>query len=116
MLIVPAIDLHDAEAVRLVEGKLERRTVYSRQPWEVAKQAVDLGCAAILYTDIGRDGTGLGVNVEATARLARLVAPVEVIASGGVSSLADLAALQHAGVPSAVVGRALYEKTFTLEE
>jgi phosphoribosylformimino-5-aminoimidazole carboxamide ribotide isomerase len=56
------------------------------------------------------------VNVEATARLARALAPLEVIASGGIASLDDLRALARAGVPSAVIGRAIYEGTFTVEE
>jgi phosphoribosylformimino-5-aminoimidazole carboxamide ribotide isomerase len=74
------------------------------------------GAAAILYTDIARDGTGVGPNVEATARLARALTPAPVIASGGIGALDHLRALDAAGVPQAVVGRALYEKAFTLGE
>jgi phosphoribosylformimino-5-aminoimidazole carboxamide ribotide isomerase len=68
-----------------------------------------------LYTDITRDGTGVGPNVEATARLARALGPTPVIASGGIGSLEHLRALAAAGVPQVVVGRALYENKFTLE-
>jgi phosphoribosylformimino-5-aminoimidazole carboxamide ribotide isomerase len=71
---------------------------------------------AVLYTDIARDGTMLGPNVEMTARLAR-EAHVPVIASGGVGTLEQLRALAaHPGIEGAIVGRALYEGAFTLDE
>jgi phosphoribosylformimino-5-aminoimidazole carboxamide ribotide isomerase len=70
----------------------------------------------VLYTDIARDGTGRGPNVDATARMARALAPLVVIASGGVGSLDDVRALRDAGVPACVVGRALYEGAFTLAD
>ena len=83
---------------------------------ELARRVAGAGVAGVLYTDIARDGTGHGANVEATARMARAIAGTEVIASGGIASLADLAALAAAGVPAAVVGRALYEGVFTVGE
>jgi phosphoribosylformimino-5-aminoimidazole carboxamide ribotide isomerase len=71
---------------------------------------------AILYTDVARDGTMVGPNVEMTSRLAR-EAHVPVIASGGVGTLDHLRALaKHPGIEGAIVGRALYEGAFTLEE
>jgi phosphoribosylformimino-5-aminoimidazole carboxamide ribotide isomerase len=70
---------------------------------------------AVLYTDIARDGTGAGPNVEATARLAAATR-VPVIASGGVGSLDHLRALAARGIPAAIVGRALYERAFTLAD
>ena len=78
---------------------------------ELAKRFADAGAAAIIYTDIGRDGALAGVNVAATAALAREV-PVPVIASGGVASLDDISALlavQSDGVAGAILGRALYD-------
>ena len=72
------------------------------------------GAAAVLYTDVARDGLGGGPNVAATAALAR-TAGIDVIASGGVGSLDDIAALARAGVPAAIVGRALYDGKFTVE-
>ncbi|HZS42476.1 MAG TPA: 1-(5-phosphoribosyl)-5-[(5-phosphoribosylamino)methylideneamino]imidazole-4-carboxamide isomerase [Polyangia bacterium] len=72
--------------------------------------------AGVLYTDIARDGRGNGPNVVQSARLARAIAPVELIASGGIGSLDDLRALRDAGVPACVVGRALYENKFTLAQ
>ena len=75
-----------------------------------------MGAAAVLYTDIARDGTGKGPNFAATAALAAALAPIEVIASGGVATLDDLRRLARAGVPAAVIGRALHEGTFTVAE
>lgn len=72
--------------------------------------------AAVLYTDVSRDGTRTGPNVEMTARLAR-DAGVSVIASGGIGSLDDLRALKaHPGIDAAIVGRAIYDGVFTIEE
>jgi phosphoribosylformimino-5-aminoimidazole carboxamide ribotide isomerase len=82
---------------------------------ELGQRADAWGCAALLYTDIGRDGTHRGPNVEATAALARAVR-CDVIASGGVGTLRDLAMLRDAEIPSVVVGRALYDGHFTIEE
>ncbi|HEY0479414.1 MAG TPA: HisA/HisF-related TIM barrel protein [Kofleriaceae bacterium] len=82
---------------------------------ELATRAAGWGAAAVLYTDVARDGLGGGPNVAQTAGLAR-AAGLEVIASGGVGSLADLAELARAGVPAVVVGRALYDGKFTVAE
>jgi len=77
---------------------------------ELAKAFEDAGVAAIVYTDIDRDGVLTGVNVEATAALAAETA-IPVIASGGVASLEDLRALKAAPVRLAgvICGRALYD-------
>jgi len=77
---------------------------------ELAGAFEDAGVAAIVYTDIDRDGTLGGPNVEATAELARAVS-TPVIASGGVSSADDIRALAAAEAPVAgvIVGRALYD-------
>lgn len=78
---------------------------------DLALKFEDCGVAAIIYTDIDRDGAMGGVNVEATADLAsHLTTPV--IASGGVSSIADLAALkavEETGIIGVISGRALYD-------
>ena len=72
--------------------------------------------AAIIYTDINRDGAMGGPNVEATQAMARAVS-IPVIASGGVSSLDDLTALKATGVISgAISGRALYDAAIDLGE
>jgi len=106
-------------AVDAREGKV------SVEAWtqDTAADAVDVGLAvaragagAVLYTDIGRDGMRGGPNLEATARLARSLAPCPVIASGGVARLEDLDALLPTGATAVVVGKALYERAFTVEE
>ena len=76
----------------------------------LARQFEDAGVAAIIYTDINRDGAMQGPNVAATAALANAVS-IPVIASGGVSSMADLQALKECGAPlnGAISGRALYD-------
>lgn len=82
----------------------------SHTPTEIAKRFEGQGVAAIIYTDIGRDGALTGVNVEATAALADAVA-IPVIASGGVASLNDISALSKQGsnIEGAIIGRALYD-------
>lgn len=84
---------------------------------DLARRFEDAGVAAIVYTDIERDGAMQGPNVAATAALAHAVA-IPVIASGGVSSLADLQALKDSGAPldGAISGRALYEGKLDLAE
>ncbi|UWR65511.1 1-(5-phosphoribosyl)-5-[(5-phosphoribosylamino)methylideneamino]imidazole-4-carboxamide isomerase [Phaeobacter inhibens] len=84
---------------------------------DLAKSFEDAGVAAIIYTDILRDGAMKGPNVEATAALAHAVS-IPVIASGGVSSLADLQALKSCGAPlnGAISGRALYDGAIELGE
>jgi phosphoribosylformimino-5-aminoimidazole carboxamide ribotide isomerase len=84
---------------------------------DVVRGIAALGLAGVLYTDIERDGTEVGPNIDATASLAR-DGGVPVIASGGVGQLEHLKALARADpkVVGAIVGRALHEKRFTLEE
>jgi len=82
---------------------------------DLAKSFEDAGVAAIIYTDINRDGAMGGPNVPATQALAEAVS-IPVIASGGVSSLADLQALKATKVISgAISGRALYDGAFDLK-
>ena len=83
---------------------------------DLAKSFEDAGVAAIIYTDIDRDGAMGGPNVGATEALARAVS-IPVIASGGVSSLDDLTALKGTGVISgAISGRALYDGAIDLRD
>jgi phosphoribosylformimino-5-aminoimidazole carboxamide ribotide isomerase len=86
------------------------------QALDLARRFEDAGVAAIIYTDIDRDGAMQGPNVAATEALARAVT-IPVIASGGVSSMADLIALCDTGViAGAISGRALYEGAIDLAE
>ncbi len=82
---------------------------------DLARSFEDAGVAAIIYTDINRDGAMQGPNVAATAALANAVS-IPVIASGGVSSLADIKALRDCGAPlnGAISGRALYDGALDL--
>ncbi len=81
---------------------------------DLARQFEDAGVAAIIYTDIDRDGAMGGPNTAATEALARAVS-IPVIASGGVSSMEDLAALKATGViAGAISGRALYDGAIDL--
>ncbi len=83
---------------------------------DLAKSFEDAGVAAIIYTDIMRDGAMTGPNIEATEALARAVS-IPVIASGGVSSLTDLIALRDTGViAGAISGRAIYDGALDLTE
>ena len=84
----------------------------------LARQMVQLGAAAIIYTDIHRDGTLNGPNLEALRELAEAV-NLPIIASGGVSSVTDLLsllALELLGVNGVIVGRALYTGDVILKE
>ena len=91
-------------------------TAQSQQtPQALAAAAQSWGAAAVLYTDVDRDGMRTGPAVEATRALQDAV-EIDVLASGGVGSLADLDACAAAGIRGVVFGRALYEGVFTLEE
>ena len=84
---------------------------------DLARRFEDAGVAAIIYTDIDRDGAMQGPNVAATAALARGVS-IPVIASGGVSSMADLHALKGCGaaLDGVISGRALYDGAIDLAQ
>lgn len=84
---------------------------------DLARSFEDAGVAAIIYTDIDRDGAMKGPNVQATAALANAVS-VPVIASGGVSSIDDLIALRDCGASlnGVISGRALYDGAIDLAE
>ena len=85
---------------------------------ELAQRCQEDEASQIIYTDISRDGTSQGVNVEETLRVARAV-KIPVVASGGVASLDDirrLRGLETDGVVGVIVGKALYSGAFTLRE
>ena len=77
---------------------------------------VDRGLRTILCTDISRDGTLLGPNVELYRSLRSRYPGVELLASGGIGTLADVSAVLSIGATGVIIGKALYEKRFTLEE
>jgi phosphoribosylformimino-5-aminoimidazole carboxamide ribotide isomerase len=82
---------------------------------ELAKRSAAWPLAALVYTDIGRDGMLEGPNLEAMAEMARAV-PLPVIASGGVTTLNDIHNLADRGLAGCIVGRALYEGRLNLAE
>jgi phosphoribosylformimino-5-aminoimidazole carboxamide ribotide isomerase len=135
--VVGTVVLVDEELLRWAIGRLGDRVVVALDArdgrvathgWTqvtehdavaVAEKLVRTGVRHLLYTDIGRDGTLEGPNFAALRRLAEAVPPLKLIASGGVSSIDDLRRLRDLGVPNlagVVVGRALYDGRFSIEE
>jgi phosphoribosylformimino-5-aminoimidazole carboxamide ribotide isomerase len=108
-----AIGLDAREGFLSVEGWTEASP---KTALDAARDLVELKPAALIYTDISRDGVKRGVNIEATRALAQAV-DLPVIASGGVSSLDDIRALlplEEEGVVGVIVGRALYDGSLDL--
>ncbi|MEJ2552064.1 MAG: 1-(5-phosphoribosyl)-5-[(5-phosphoribosylamino)methylideneamino]imidazole-4-carboxamide isomerase [Anaerolineales bacterium] len=81
----------------------------------LTKELREDGVETIIVTDISRDGMGTGVNIDLAQRLARAT-DMRVIASGGVDSLEDIRRVRRAALPGVIVGRALYDGKFSLEE
>ncbi len=102
-----AVGIDARDGMVAVEGWAETTDVTAL---DLAQKFEDAGVAAIIYTDIDRDGAMQGPNVAATAALANAVS-IPVIASGGVSSMNDLRALKECGAPldGAISGRAIYD-------
>lgn len=103
-----AVGIDAKDGMVAVEGWTE---VSETTALDLAKRFEDCGVAAIIYTDIARDGAMQGPNIDATVDLAKS-GSIPVIASGGVSSMADLEALKAAGaglLDGVISGRALYD-------
>jgi phosphoribosylformimino-5-aminoimidazole carboxamide ribotide isomerase len=111
--IIVGLDAKDGKVAIDGWSKLSHHDVI-----DLAKKFEDDGVEAIVYTDISRDGMMQGVNVEATARLARSIR-IPVIASGGIHTIEDIHALGAVvgdGVMGAITGRAIYEGTLDFAE
>ena len=111
--IVVGIDARKGKVA--VEGWIEESDM---DVVDLAAKFEDAGVSCIIYTDIDRDGTGEGINMDSTIRLAKNT-NIPVIASGGVGALEDLVKVKQAashGIQGVIVGKALYEKKFTPEE
>ena len=111
--IIVGLDAKDGRVAIDGWSKLSRHDVI-----DLAKKFESQGVSAIIYTDISRDGMMQGVNVEATANLARAIA-IPVIASGGITNIDDIRALgevAHEGIMGAITGRAIYEGTLDFAE
>jgi phosphoribosylformimino-5-aminoimidazole carboxamide ribotide isomerase len=102
-----AVGIDARSGLVAVEGWAETTDIAAL---DLAARFEDAGVAAIIYTDIDRDGALAGPNIEATAALANAVS-IPIIASGGVSSMDDLRALKQCGAPldGVISGRALYD-------
>ena len=106
-----AVGIDALDGIVMTQGWVDASQI---QAADLARMFEDVGVAAIIYTDINRDGTGHGVNIEATCALAE-VTSIPVIASGGVGSLKDIAAVKEAvkthSLNGVIVGRAFYDKS-----
>ena len=125
-LIEEAIALHGAHAICVgidakdgevrIDGWLEGS---GQDAVELAVQMEAKGCRRIIYTDISRDGTLAGPNLEAYRTLGRHLSKAKITASGGVGNYQDLinvATLKDSGVDSVIAGRALYENKFPCQK
>lgn len=83
---------------------------------EFCKRLRDAGCAAVIYTDIARDGAMQGTNLPLYRRLAREVPGLAVTASGGISRLEELAELEAMGTAAAILGKSLYTGAIELKQ
>jgi len=111
--IILGIDANDGKVA--IQGWTEQT---SESAIDIAKRYEGYGLAAVVYTDIKRDGMETGVYIEATEKLARLV-KIPVIASGGVSSMQDiekLRGIEKYGVTGVIIGKALYSGAISLKE
>jgi phosphoribosylformimino-5-aminoimidazole carboxamide ribotide isomerase len=111
--IIIALDAKDGRVAIDGWSKLSRHDVI-----DLAQKFEEDGVEAIIYTDISRDGMMAGINIEATAKLARAI-HIPVIASGGIRNLDDIRALGRVledGVIGAITGRAIYEGTLDFSE
>ena len=108
--VVVSLDAKDGEVV--VEGWTEGTGL---DPADAAERYADLGAGAILFTNVDVEGQQSGVRTEPVRELTERV-DIPIAASGGVADVDDVVALKEAGAEAVVVGTALYEGNFTLEE
>ena len=120
-------DVAAAHAGRIVVAVDARGGMVATRGWaevstlavvDLARRFEDAGVAALLFTDVGRDGLLKGVNLAATVVLAKAT-ELPVIASGGVADIDDIAALKanaHHGIEGVICGRAIYDKRLTLAD
>ena len=107
-----AVSLDAREGLVATGGWLETSAVRAA---DLASSLAKRGVRSLIYTDISRDGTLTGPNLEGLRAIGNAAGPdVELIASGGVSSLADLVALRDAGADATIVGKAIYSGAFDL--
>jgi phosphoribosylformimino-5-aminoimidazole carboxamide ribotide isomerase len=105
-----ALDLREGRVA--VDGWREE---VADAPLEVGARLLAAGASRLLITDVSRDGTGLGPNLELMSAFRQRFPSAVLVAAGGIASTGDLAALSGAGIDGAIVGRALLEGTLTVE-
>ena len=111
--VIVGLDAKDGKVAIDGWSKLSKHDVI-----DMAQHFEEDGVAAIIYTDIGRDGMMSGVNVDATVKLAQAV-NIPIIASGGITNVEDVEALckvEEEGIIGAITGRAIYEGTLDFAE
>ena len=106
-----AVGLDARDGLIAVRGWTETSTV---KTIDLAQQLAQHGVQRFIHTDISRDGAMQGVNIDAMQTLAEAVAPIPVVASGGVTTLDDIRALTATDVEAVIIGRALYTEDITL--
>ena len=110
--IIVGLDAKDGKVATDGWSKLSGHDVI-----DLSKKFQDYGVESIIYTDIGRDGMLTGINIEATVRLAQALT-IPVIASGGLSNMADIEALcdvEDEGVEGVICGRSIYSGDLDFE-
>lgn len=119
--LAEAVKTHGARVAVGVDARDGRvavngwQTVTSLNSVEFCRRLRDMGVSTVIYTDISRDGAMRGVNLDIYRTLIA-VDGLEIVASGGVSTLEDVRALRDMGVPAAIVGKALYSGALRLED
>ena len=107
MTIFPAIDLKDGQCVRLVQGRADRKTVYSDQPEAVARKFAQEGAAWLHVVDLDGAFTGSSRNLKSIEKIAQAVdLPFQV--GGGLRSRADVKRILELGVARVIIGRKQY--------
>ncbi len=108
-----AVGIDAIDGYVAVEGWAEKSTMKAT---DLAREFADAGVEAIICTDVGKDGTLSGVNVDFTLDIAH-ASGIDTIASGGVRDINDIKALRETGeIAGVIVGKAFYEGTLDLEE
>lgn len=108
--IIAGIDCRDGYAA--INGWVEKTDLTGV---ELALRMKDAGITAVIYTDVSRDGTGLGVNLDATRKMVEETG-MEIIASGGIGGPGDVRAVRETGADGVIIGKALYDGRITLAE
>ncbi len=108
--IAVGVDARDGKVA--VEGWLETTET---DAFDFCQELAAWGAKTIIFTEISRDGTGQGINIPLYQKLLTITG-VEFVASGGVATLNDITELKKIGIPSAIVGKALYKGDLKLED